>query len=535
MENKKRVWCLYRVSGKLQVSVDDDIPVQRKACMDFVATKSDWEVTNELYEKGVSGWKKKAADRDEMNTVREGAINKEFDVLLVFMYDRIGRREDETPLVVQFLIEQGVEVWSVNEGQTKIEQHSDILINYIRFWQSSGESKKTSIRSREAKKQLSMQGSYQGGTAPYGYKIVDTDIPHWKHKDKMMKELVIDEKEAEAVKLVYRLYIDKHMGVRKIVEYLNVNGYRNRENELFVTVSIDRILKNPVYIGKKRYVSFDGKKGDTQPYNEKLRIISDDDFNMAQKIREARSKRLKPQDKSDIPLAGKMMFSGLAFCKCCGHKLISNYQYKNTKNVHGEVIGRRTVYRYYCTMAKGKLNHQQNTWGSAKYDEMALKKIKQVISQLDIEQFIETSVNHKKKDISQKGKNVSVLEKEIEGYKKQLEKLNNEIVKSLMGESNFKPDQLSSAIEGVEKKIQQANETLNNLLDEIKKEKDNYSDTFYIANELNNWENKFDNADNDLKKAMLSRIINKIHLGKQTVEIEFNLTLKECLRNIKRK
>jgi len=32
----KRVWCLYRVSTKGQVNVDEDIPMQKNACYEFV-------------------------------------------------------------------------------------------------------------------------------------------------------------------------------------------------------------------------------------------------------------------------------------------------------------------------------------------------------------------------------------------------------------------------------------------------------------------------------------------------------------------
>ena len=131
----KRVWCLFRVSKKQQVSTDDDIPVQKNACYEFAKKKPNWIITNELYEKGVSGWAKTVNERDEMAALKQGVLNKEFDVLLVFMFDRLGRREDETPVMVNFLIQNGIEVWSVKEGQRKIESHIDKLLNYISFWQ----------------------------------------------------------------------------------------------------------------------------------------------------------------------------------------------------------------------------------------------------------------------------------------------------------------------------------------------------------------------------------------------------------------
>ncbi|PLR98231.1 recombinase family protein [Bacillus sp. T33-2] len=528
----KRVWSLYRVSTKKQVNTDDDIPVQRNACHEFVRTKEDWQITNEFYERGISGWSKKADERDELNVIREGAIKGEFDVLLVFMYDRLGRREDETPFVVQFLIEQGIEVWSVNEGQSKIEDHSDILVNFIRFWQSSGESKKTSIRVREAKKQLSAQGYFQGGPAPIGYKIIETDQMHWKNKDRHIKELAIDDEESEIIKLIFGLYVDRHMGYRKIVDYLNSNGYRNRDGKIFGVSTIQRILTNPIYIGTKRYEGFNGEEGDTQPYNEKLRIVTDDLFKQAEHIRNKRKRKLNEQDKSEIPLVGKLMFSGLAFCKYCGAKLSGNYLYRTNKYKGVDDYYKSIVYRYRCPLNKGRLNcnHDQNIWGANKYDTIIIRQVKQVLSQLDLNAFIAGSINQKKTIIKQKERNLRNLERELYTFNNQLEKLNGEIAKSLVGDSDFTPQQLSVAIGGVEKKIKQTTDRMNSLIEEMENERENYSDVNYMVNELNNWETKFDNADDDLKKAMLSRIIDKVHLGKEEVNITFNLTLQECLQ-----
>lgn len=62
------------------------------------------------------------------------------------MFDRIGRIDDETPFVVEWFVRQRIRVWSVNEGEQRFESHVDKLMNYIRFWQASGESEKTSLR-----------------------------------------------------------------------------------------------------------------------------------------------------------------------------------------------------------------------------------------------------------------------------------------------------------------------------------------------------------------------------------------------------
>ena len=135
---KKRVYTLYRVSTKGQVE-KDDIPMQKEACRNF-AESQGWEIVKEFSEKGVSGFKKSAKERDELQKIQQAAMEGKFDILLVFMFDRLGRRDDETPFIVEWFTKQGIEVWSVNEGQQRFDTHVDKLMNYIRYWQASGES-----------------------------------------------------------------------------------------------------------------------------------------------------------------------------------------------------------------------------------------------------------------------------------------------------------------------------------------------------------------------------------------------------------
>ena len=106
----KRVATLYRVSTKKQVSEQEDIPMQKQACTDF-ADRQGWVVVKEFLEKGISGFKVSADDRDILQDLMESALRKEFDILLVFMFDRLGRRDDETPFVVEWFVKQGIEIF----------------------------------------------------------------------------------------------------------------------------------------------------------------------------------------------------------------------------------------------------------------------------------------------------------------------------------------------------------------------------------------------------------------------------------------
>ena len=128
----------------------------------------------EFYEKGISGFKSPTADRRALQQIKKDAKQREFDILLVFMFDRLGRRDSETPFFVDDLSMLGIEIWSAREGQQRFGSHADKLINYIRYWQASGESLKISERTKTQMQQLTSEGLFCGGHPPYGYQLIKT-------------------------------------------------------------------------------------------------------------------------------------------------------------------------------------------------------------------------------------------------------------------------------------------------------------------------------------------------------------------------
>ena len=70
----KRLYALYRVSTKRQVDKDkdsneNDIPMQKQACHRF-AEQNGWVIVKEFLEKGVSGFKVSADDRDAIQDLK---------------------------------------------------------------------------------------------------------------------------------------------------------------------------------------------------------------------------------------------------------------------------------------------------------------------------------------------------------------------------------------------------------------------------------------------------------------------------------
>lgn len=222
-----RVLCLYRVSSDKQLYYDDqrnvDIPMQRIRCREYAASQG-WSIVYELQEEGISGYKVRAADRDKIQLIKEYALNKQFDILLVFMFDRIGRIADETPFVVEWLVNHGIRVISVSEGEQKFETHTDRLLNYIRFWQADGESQKTSIRTANSLHILTQQGCFTGGVCPYGYMLIKKGRTNKRKRE--IHDLAICEKEALIVTLMFTLAANEGYGAQRIANHLYKAGVK---------------------------------------------------------------------------------------------------------------------------------------------------------------------------------------------------------------------------------------------------------------------------------------------------------------------
>ena len=323
---QNRVCCLYRVSTDKQVDYDNnheaDIPMQRKACHRF-AEQMGGEIVHEEQEDGVSGHKVRAEIRDKIQTIKELARKGKFDILLVFMFDRIGRIADETPFVVEWFVKNGIQVWSTQEGEQRFDNHIDKLLNYIRFWQADGESEKTSIRTKTSLGQMVEEGHYKGGTAPVGYELVKSGrINKRKHE---LYDLKVKEGDAKIVRLIFAKYVNEGYGVQKIANYLNANGYQNPTGNPWSHNTIRNILQNKTYVGILR-------SGNTHsPHLPELQIVSQTLFDKAQGIRRERAEA--KADTPRVPLnPDRVQFQyPPVFPRYGGNRKHSNYSIKITR------------------------------------------------------------------------------------------------------------------------------------------------------------------------------------------------------------
>ncbi len=469
MEN--RVYCLYRVSTGKQVDYNDksqaDIPMQRKACHRFCDEKV-WTIIHEEQEDGVSGHKVRAENRDKLQIIKEHAKQGKFDILLVFMFDRIGRIADETPFVVEWFVKNGIRVWSTQEGEQRFDNHTDKLTNYIRFWQTDGESEKTSIRTKTALGQLVEDGGFKGGVAPYGYDLVKGG--RFNKKKHELFELSLNETEAGVV----------------------------RSGEI-----CSQVLPH-------------------------LQIIPPEVFEAVQHIRTSRANSAEAERTVPRNIAGNSLLSGNVFCGHCGSwlNLTTNGKAYPCKEDPNRIVKR---VRYICY---GKTHKQTECDGQTGYtahilDGIIDKLVRQIFERMkSVPKSEIVNIRYREKMEERK----SLLQSVRAGYVKaaDLDMLKSEVIKSLRGESAFPKDLLGAMVAKSETKcleLQKKFEAAQTACDEGNAVPASLNAQY---DEIISWTDMYDTASMEAKKMIVNCLIKRVEVYRDyKLHIDFNIDFEQ--------
>lgn len=521
---KNRVCTLYRVSTDKQVDHNDknqaDIPMQRKACHAF-CEKMGWVIVHEEQEEGVSGHKVRAENRDKLQIIKELAKQKKFDILLVFMFDRIGRIADETPFVVEWFVKNGIEVWSTQEGEQRFDSHTDKLTNYIRFWQADGESEKTSIRTKTALGQLVEGGGFKGGLAPYGYDLVKSG--RFNKRKHELYDLVVNETEAAVVRIIFDKYVHEGFGAQRIATYLNKQGYRVRTGKMWHHASIRGIVCNLTYTGVLRCGE---SRSQELPH---LQIISPELFEAAQHIRTSRANSAEQERHIPLNTRGNSLLAGNVYCGHCGARLslTTNGKAYPCKEDPNRVVKR---VRYVCY---GKTRKQTDCDGQTGYtahilDGIIDKLVRQIFERMKaIPKSDIVNIRYREKMEERK----SLLHSVRAEYAKaaaDLETLKGEVIKTIRGESTFSKELLSSLIAEAESKCQELQENMETAQAAYDEGKTVLASLNAQYDDIISWAEMYDTASMEAKKMIVNCLIKRVDVYRDyKLHIDFNIDFEQ--------
>ena len=329
-KEKTKVYIYTRVSTAMQLdgySLD-----AQKARMKAYADFNDYEIAGEYEDAGKSG--KSIEGREGFNRMMEDIKSGKDSIsyVLVFKLSRFGRNAADVLSTLQVMQDFGVNLVCVEDGIDSSKDAGKLMISVL---SAVAEIERENIRvqTMEGRIQKAREGKWNGGFAPYGYQLENG-------------QLLINEEEAEAIRVIFDQYVHTDMGSNALARYLANHGIekiqrQNGKNPLFDAALIRRILKNPVYCGKIAY----GRRRTEKVHGTRndYHLVEQDDYLLVDGQHEgivtealwqaAQVKMLAQAEKYEHVNRGKdakvHLLSGIVKCPICGAGMYGNKSVKH--------------------------------------------------------------------------------------------------------------------------------------------------------------------------------------------------------------
>ena len=544
----KRVRMLLRVSSNQQLEADGDLSVQRQLVKDYISGQIDWKLDEKEYFEGSnSGYKNAVADRDVQQEALQDAKAKEYDILVVYKDDRIGRRMWEIGAYVMSLKSFGVDIYTVKDGC--ISPESDDIMGQmmlaLRYGNAQKSSSDTGMRVKDTAQKLVQKGKFMGGKAPYGYKLeLSGEVS--KH-GRALHHLVVVPEQAEVVKYIYELSLHKEYGATKITKILSEHEvYKNRApRDIWKSGTITSILTNPIYAGYtayKRRERIDGKyhKLDSKEWvfaekpDPEIAIIDEDMWNRAQDTRKQRAdKYIKSLENQNVTIirrnSGMLALIDVLHCGYCGRKMTngSKYNYWTIKDTGERRTSKIAIYK--CPNAWNGIPHDKTKqYRADQIEPMVFEALAEYIGKLQENEDVFTQIEENQNQ--QKAVKQSELDKEqseLENIQSKIAVIESNIPNAMTGDYPLSLEELAGIIrkhKELEKKHKRIVEEKKAELDAMKVSMDDWEN---IRTKIPTWQDVFWNADTTTKRVLVNKLIERIDITKDNINIRFKINLND--------
>ena len=308
-----------RVCFYARVSTDKDeqlhsLSAQVSFFNDYISKVPNWQFIGSYIDEGISGTS--VNKREEFLKMIEDAKKHKFDLILTKEISRFSRSTLDSIKYTQELLQDGVGVYFLNDNINTILPDSELRLTIMSSI-AQDEVRKLSERVSFGMKRSIDSGTVLGCSNIYGYV-----------KDK--GKLVIDEKEAEMIKIIFDRYANTTDGLSKVSKYLYELGYKNKKGKRIDTTILTRIIENPKYKGyycghKTKVLDYRTKK--KKKLNESDWIIYKDYENVppivSEELWERANIKLRERQESFTNRAvnkkvfqNRYTYSGKIYCGC---------------------------------------------------------------------------------------------------------------------------------------------------------------------------------------------------------------------------
>ena len=222
----------------------NSLDAQREACEAFAKSQAHegWQVLPEHYDDG--GFSGGTMERPALARLLAEIESEQIDVVIVYKVDRLSRSLADFVRLIDLFDKTEVSFVSVTQQFNTSTSMGRLTLNVLLSFDQF-EREVTSERIRDKIAASKKKGMWMGGLVPLGY-------------DRVEKQLVVNEDEADIVRHIYKRYL-KLKCVRELKVELDREGHLSKPRpehhkstgrKLFSRGALYTVLKNPVYIGK---------------------------------------------------------------------------------------------------------------------------------------------------------------------------------------------------------------------------------------------------------------------------------------------
>ena len=540
----KKVRMLLRVSSNQQLEADGDLSVQRRIVKEYIQKQEDWILDEKEYFEGSnSGYSNAVSDRDVLQEALRDAESGQYDILVAYKDDRIGRRMWEIGSYVMALKGYGVDIYTAVDGG--ISPESDDIMGQmmlaLRYGNAQKSSSDTGKRVKDTAQKLVQSGKFMGGKAPYGY-ILEISGEISKH-GRVLHHLVIVEEEAEIVRYIYELAANKEFGSQKIAQILNADiKYQNKmKGEKWKTGTITSILTNPVYAGYTAYKRREKLNGRyrrldraewilAEKPNQEIIIVNQELWTRVQEQREKRrGKYQKCEENKDAKVItrndGMLALIDVLYCGYCGEKMTNGTKYNYwTMKETGERRASR-VPAYKCQgICQGIPHEKQSKLQANKIEPIVFEAIAEYIGKLQEQEDafvqIRDSQNQERK---RKREELNREKKAMEGLERKIAIMEEKIPNAITGEYPLSLDELVNLIKKEKKKKEQQDREIQQKEKEVEDMMVFMQDWEELKQKIPTWQEIFLHAKTPVKRVLVNKLIERIDVKDAEIHIRFKI------------
>ena len=211
---------------------EESIDAQVRAIRDY-AKKNSIIIVGEYIDKAKSAT---TDNRPEFLQMVSDSGKGNFDIVLVHKLDRFARNRQDSIGYRMELKRHGVSLVSVLEYLDD-ESPESLILESVLEAMAEYYSKNLAREVIKGMRENALKGHHTGGLPPLGYDV-----------DPETKMLVINEREADVVRLIFKMFIEGN-GYDKIINQLNLQGYKTKAGKSFGHNSLHSIVRNEKYEG----------------------------------------------------------------------------------------------------------------------------------------------------------------------------------------------------------------------------------------------------------------------------------------------